>query len=170
MKMLRQTRSIAAGAIGLMLCSSAAMALETKPTLTLEIAQKMGAACEAKAKQEGWKMNIAVVNDGANLIYFEHMDGAYLGSIYIAQHKAMTSANFPFPTRAFGELAFGKDGKPGMVPGIADVPGIITFAGGLPIVTGNKVQIGGIGVSGGTSDQDEDCAKAGLAAAADELK
>jgi glc operon protein GlcG len=152
------------------LCSSAPMAMETKPTLTLDLAKKMAAACEAKAKQENWKMNIAVVNDGTNLVYFEHMDGAFLGSIYISQHKAMTSANFPFPTRTFGELAFGKEGKPGMVPGIADVPGIITFAGGLPIMTANKVQIGGIGVSGGTSDQDEECAKAGLNAAADDLK
>jgi glc operon protein GlcG len=130
----------------------------------------MAAACEAKAKQENWKMNIAVVNDGTNLVYFEHMDGAFLGSIYISQHKAMTSANFPFSTRTLGELAFGKEGKPGTVPGIADVPGIITFAGGLPIMTGNKLQIGGIGVSGGTSDQDEECAKAGLDATAEDLK
>jgi uncharacterized protein GlcG (DUF336 family) len=98
------------------------------------------------------------------------MDGAFKGSIYISQHKAMTSANFPFPTRALGEIAFGKDGKPGMVPGIADVPGIITFAGGLPIMVGGKSHIGGIGVSGGTADQDEECAKAGLEAAADDLK
>jgi glc operon protein GlcG len=98
------------------------------------------------------------------------MDDAFKGSIYISQHKAMTSANFPFPTRVFGELAFGKDGKPGMVPGIADVPGIITFAGGLPIMTASKAQIGGIGVSGGTSDQDEECAKAGLEAVAADLK
>lgn len=159
-----------AAVAGLILCSSAATAMETKPTLTLDLAKKMAAACEAKAKQENWKMNIAVVNDGTNLVFFEHMDGAFLGSIYISQHKAMTSANFPFPTRMFGELAFGKEGKPGMVPGIADVPGIITFAGGLPIMTGNKVQIGGIGVSGGTSDQDEECAKAGLDAVADDLK
>jgi len=155
---------------GLILCGSAATAMETKPTLTLDLAKKMAAGCEAKAKQENWKMNITVVDDGANLVYFEHMDGSFLGSIYISQHKAMTSANFPFPTRMFGELAFGKEGKPGMVPGIADVPGIITFAGGLPIMTANKVQIGGIGVSGGTADQDEECAKAGLDAAADDLK
>ena len=115
-------------------------------------------------------MNIAVVDDGANLVFFQHMDDAFKGSIYISQHKAMTSANFPFPTRVFGELAFGKDGKPGMVPGIADVPGIITFAGGLPIMTASKAQIGGIGVSGGTSDQDEECAKAGLEAVAADLK
>jgi glc operon protein GlcG len=162
--------STGAAIAGLLQNSSAAIAMETKPTITLDLARKMAEACEAKAKQENWKMNIAVVNDGANLVYFEHMDGAFLGSIYISQHKAMTSANFPFPTRTFGELAFGKEGKPGMVPGIADVPGIITFAGGLPIMTASKVQIGGIGVSGGTSDQDEECAKAGLSAVADDLK
>ena len=45
----------------------------------------MVAACEAKARQEGWKMNIAVVDDRANLVAFERMDGAYLGSVLIAQ-------------------------------------------------------------------------------------
>ena len=170
MTMFHRAGSAMAFAGGLLLCSSAAMALETKPVVTLDLAKKMVAGCEAKAKQEGWKMNIAVVSDGANLIAFEHMDGAFLGSIYISQHKAMTSANFPFPTRRFAELAFGKDGKPGMVPGIADVPGVIAFAGGLPIMTASKVQIGGIGVSGGTSDQDEQCSQAGLDAVQDELK
>jgi glc operon protein GlcG len=157
-------------ASGVVLCGSAALALETKPTLTLALAKKMAAGCEAKATQEKWAMNIAVVDDGANLVFFQHMDGAFKGSVYISQHKAMTSANFPFPTRLVGEIAFGKDGKPGMVPGLADVPGIIAFAGGLPIMTVNKVQIGGIGVSGGTADQDEECAKAGLDAVADDLK
>jgi uncharacterized protein GlcG (DUF336 family) len=98
------------------------------------------------------------------------MDGAYLGSVQVAQSKAMTSARFPFSTRQFGEIAFGKEGKPGMVPGIANFPGIVTFAGGLPIMTSSKAQIGGIGVSGGTSDQDEQCAQAGLDAIADDLK
>src|SRR5215471_19657155 len=97
-------------AAGFLLCGSTGMAIETKPTLTLDVAKKMAAACEAKAKQEKWLMNIAVVDDGANLVYFEQMDGAFKGSSYIAQHKAMTSANFPFPTRRFGELAFGTEG------------------------------------------------------------
>jgi glc operon protein GlcG len=150
--------------------SSAAMALEMKPTLGLDLAKRLVAGCEAKAKAEGWKMNIAVVDDGANLVAFERMDGAFLGSVAISQHKAMTSANFGAPTRFFAELAFGKEGKPGMVPGIADVPGVITFAGGLPILTASKARIGGIGVSGGTSDQDEMCAEAGLEAIAADLK
>lgn len=153
----------------LVTCCPAAMAMETKPTLGLDIAKKMVAGCEAKAKQEGWKMNIAVVDDGANLVAFERMDGAYLGSGQIAQHKAMTSAKFPSSTRQFSELAFGKDGKPGTVPGIADFPGIVTFAGGLPIMTANKVQVGGIGVSGGTADQDEQCAQAGIDAVKGDL-
>ncbi len=170
MQMIRRIQGAVALAASVVFCSSAALALEMKPTLTLDLAKKMVAGCEAKAKQESWKMNIAVVDDGANLVAFERMDGAFLGSVYISQHKAMTSANFPAPTRFFGELAFGKDGKPGMAPGIADVPGVITFAGGLPIMTAGKVQIGGIGVSGGTADQDEECAKAGLAAVDADLK
>jgi uncharacterized protein GlcG (DUF336 family) len=166
----KQIRSVlAVTAFGASVMGSAAMAVETKPVLTLDLAKKMAAGCEQKATQEKWAMNITVVDDGANLVFFQHMDGAFKGSIYISQHKAMTSANFPFPTRAMGEIAFGKDGKPGMVPGIADVPGIIAFAGGLPIMAG-KAQIGGIGVSGGTADQDEECAKAGLEAVAEALK
>jgi Haem-degrading len=65
--------------------------------LTLDLAKKMAAWLRSKAKQEGRKMNIAVVNDGANLVYFEHLDGSLLASIDIAQHEAMTSGNFPRP-------------------------------------------------------------------------
>jgi uncharacterized protein GlcG (DUF336 family) len=170
MKGFAQAGGVVAGVAVAMLLSSAGMAMETKPVLGLELAKKMTAGCEAKAKQQGWKMNIAVVDDGANLVSFARMDGAFLGSVQVAQSKAMTSAKFPFSTRMFGELAFGKEGKPGMVPGIANFPGIVTFAGGLPIMTGSKAQIGAIGVSGGTSDQDEQCAQAGLDAVADDLK
>ena len=169
METFRRVRNSLVLAACLVIGCPAAMAAETKPALSLDMAKKMVAACEAKARQEGWKMNIAVVDDGANLIAFERMDGAYLGRVQVAQHKAMTSANFPFSTRQFSELAFGKEGKPGVIPGIANFPGIVTFAGGLPIITANKAQIGGIGVSGGTSDQDEQCAQAGMDAVKGEL-
>jgi glc operon protein GlcG len=169
MKSIRLINCALAAASGAVVWGSAAMALESKPTLTLDLAKKMAAGCETKATQEKWKMNIAVVDDGGSLVFFEHQPGAFKGSVYISQQKAITSANFPFPTRAFGEIAFGKDGKPGMVPGIANVPGIITFAGGLPIMAGG-VQIGAIGVSGGTADQDEECSKAGLDAVSGDLK
>ena len=136
----------------------------------LAIAQKMADACEAKATQEGWKMNIAVVDSGADLVLFRRMDGAFLGSIDIAQMKARTSAMFPFPSRGLGEIAFGKDGEPGRAPGLAFVPGLAAFPGGLPIKTADGAHIGGIGVSGGTGDQDEECAQAALDAVADMLK
>jgi glc operon protein GlcG len=150
--------------------SPVARALEQAPVMTLDLARKMATGCEAKAKDMNWKMNISVVDSGANQIFFEKMDGAYLGSGDIALHKAQTSARFPFPTRGVQELAYGKDLKGGTVPGLALVPGIVAFAGGLPIMTEGKVHIGGIGVSGGTSDQDETCAQAGLDAVKDSLK
>jgi glc operon protein GlcG len=154
-------------AIGL---SHQASALDKMPVLSLDLAKKMAAGCEAKAKEMGWKMNIAVVDVGANEVFFERMDGAYLGSGDIARRKAETSAHFPFPTRGIEQLAYGKDLKGGPVPGLALVPGIVAFAGGLPVMTDDKVQIGAIGVSGGTADQDETCAQAGIDAVKDALK
>jgi glc operon protein GlcG len=150
--------------------SPLAIALDQTPTLSLDLAKKLAAACEAKSKEMNWKMNISVVDSGANEIFFEKMDGAYLGSRDIALHKAQTSARFPFPTRFVEQLAYGKDLKGGAVPGIAQVPGIIAFAGGLPIMTADNVHIGGIGVSGGTADQDETCAQAGIDSVKDVLK
>jgi glc operon protein GlcG len=147
-----------------------ALALDKAPVLSLDLARKIATGCEAKAKEMSWKMNISVVDGGANQIFFKKMDGAYLGSGDIALHKAQTSARFPFPTRGIEQLAYGKDLKGGIVPGLALVPGIIAFAGGLPIMTEDKVQIGAIGVSGGTADQDETCAQAGIDAAKDALK
>jgi glc operon protein GlcG len=150
--------------------SPVALALDTMPVISLDLAKKMAAGCEAKAKEMKWKMNISVVDSGANQIFFEKMDGAFLGSGEIALHKAQTSARFPFSTRFAEQLAYGKDLKGGTVPGFALTPGLIAFAGGLPIMTANKVQIGGIGVSGGSADQDETCAQAGIDAAQDDLK
>ena len=77
---------------------------------------------------------------------------------------------FPFPTRVMGNLAFGEKDKPPRVPGIAFIPGIVSFPGGLPIKTAGGHQIGSIGVSGATGDQDEMCAQAGIEAIADMLK
>jgi glc operon protein GlcG len=87
----------------------------------------------------------------------------------MARH-GQKSARFPFPTHGIEQLADGKDLKGGTVPGIAQVPGVTAFAGGLPILTEDRVHIGGIGVSGGSADQDETCAQAGIDAAKDALK
>jgi glc operon protein GlcG len=111
-----------------------------------------------------------VVDAGADLVLFQRMNGAFLGSVDIAQRKARSSAMFPFPTRGLSEIAFGKEGEPGRTPGLAFVPGLAAFPGGLPIKTANGAHIGAVGVSGGTGDQDEACAQAALDAVADQLK
>jgi glc operon protein GlcG len=159
--MKRQTMIAAAVMLGL--ASASASAQEKKTVLNLETAKKMAAACEAKAKAEGWKMNIAIVDAGGNMKYFLRQDDAFLGSVKIAQLKANTSSSFPFSTKQIGEIAKN-------VPGIAFVPGIVTFEGGLPIKTGGGEAIGAIGVSGGTAEQDGICAQAGLDAVAGDLK
>ena len=92
-----------------------------------------------------------------------------MGSILVATMKATTSSSFPFSSRLLGELAYGKDGTPGRVPGIAEIPGHAAFPGGLPIITKNGAHIGSVGVSGASGDEDEQCAQAGLDAIADKL-
>lgn len=152
------------------LAHPSAFALDKAPVLSLEAARKIVVGCEAKSKEMGWKMNIAVVDSGANLIIFERMNGAFLGSGDIARRKAETSAKFPFPSRVVEELSYGKDRKGNAeLPGFALVPGLVAFASGLPIMVGG-IQVGGIGVSGGSQDEDELCAKAGLDSAKDMLQ
>lgn len=144
--------------------AGSAAALEMRPVLTLAVAKKMAAACEARAVQEGWKLNIAIMDAGGNLKYFQRTDDAFLKSIDIAILKAETSAGFPFSTKQVEEIAKTR------VPGIAYVPGIATFEGGLPIMTAGGVHIGSIGVSGARADQDGVCAQAALDAVANDLK
>lgn len=149
------------------LLSTPVIALESKPVLSLSMAQKMADACEAKAQKEGWrKVNIAIYDDGGNLKLFRRQDGAYMHSIQVSQLKGRTSAGIPRSTRALGEINYSNADKP---YGIDAVPGFVVFPGGLPILTKSGVQLGGIGVSGATGDQDEECAQAGIDAIADQL-
>jgi uncharacterized protein GlcG (DUF336 family) len=138
--------------------------------MTLDMAKKMADACEAAQAEQGWpKLNIAVVDRGADLVLFRRQDDAFLGSIKIAIEKAQSAASIPFPTRTIAELVYGKDGQPGPLPGLAHSD-VVAFAGGLPIRNASGALVGAIGVSGATSDQDEDCAKAAVAAIADQLE
>ena len=153
-----------------LLIGGVANAMESKAVLTLEMAKKMAAACESLQGDQGFRpVNIAIMDDGGNLKLFRRQEKAFLGSITVATMKAATSANFPFSSRAFGEIAFGKDGQPGRVPGIAEIPGLAAFPGGLPVVTKSGQHIGSIGVSGASGDEDEQCAQAGIDAIADML-
>ncbi|HEX7810369.1 MAG TPA: heme-binding protein [Burkholderiales bacterium] len=160
--MMKTLISMTAASV-LLAAAGTAAAVEQRPFLTLEVAKKMAAACEAKAKEQGWKMNIAIVDTGGNLKYFLRQDDSFLKSIEIAQMKAGTSAGFPFSTKQIADIAT-------KIPGIAFVPGIATFEGGLPILTADGKHVGAIGVSGASAEQDGVCAQAGLDAVKGDLK
>ena len=128
--------------------------------ITLEQAEKMVAAAHKKALELDVKMNIAVVDAGANLKAFARMDNAWLGSIDISIKKAKTARFFDFPTGVIGSLSQPR----GSLYNIEHSNGgLITFPGGLPIKIG-EIVIGGIGVSGSTVENDHAVAEAGLAA------
>ena len=147
------------------------IALENKPVIDLALAKKLADACEAKKATTDWRpLNIAIVDAGADLILFRRQDGAFLGSVDIAINKAVSAVMIPYPTRVIGDLAYGKDGNPGRVPGISTVDFLVPFAGGLPIRTESGHLIGAIGISGASSDQDEECAQAAIDAVQDYLK
>ena len=148
------------------------MAFSTKPgdggtasqsahTITLSAGQAILEAARAKATEIDVPMNIAVVDEGGNLVAFVRMDGAWLGSIDIAQNKAYTARAFNMATRDLAPLA-----QPGgSLYGIeaSNHGRLIVFAGGIPLVSGSRT-VGAVGVSGGAVEQDQAVAEAGAAA------
>lgn len=124
-------------------------------SVTLENAKKAAAPAIAEAEKNHWNVAVAVVDISGNLVYYEKMDNTQLGSATIAVDKARTAALFKRPTKAFQDAA--------ETPGGARVVGmhnVIAVEGGIPLVMDGKI-VGAIGVSGATSAQDAQCAKAG---------
>ncbi len=129
--------------------------------MKLADARRIIEAAEKKAAEIGQPMNIAIADEGGNLVAHVRMDGAWLGSIDISIKKAYTSRAFDITTKDLathsqsGGQFFGihasNDGK------------IMIFAGGIPLKSEGKV-VGAIGVSGGSGDQDHAVAEAGAAA------
>jgi glc operon protein GlcG len=127
----------------------------TMKYITLEDAKKAMAAAEAEAHKNNWTVCIAIVDAGANLILFEKMDDTQLGSVKVAVGKAQTAVNFKRPTKALEDLIAG-----GRQVFLA-VEGITPLQGGLPVMADGKL-IGAVGVSGVTSQQDEQVAQAAV--------
>ncbi|BAM02269.1 hypothetical protein PSMK_01100 [Phycisphaera mikurensis NBRC 102666] len=130
-------------------------------TLDLATAYVAVKAAIEKCEQMGVKMNIAVVDAGANLVAFARMDGAWLGSTDIAVRKAKTARFFDMPTGDIGELS--QPGGP-LYEIESSNGGLITFPGGVPIRNADGAVIGAIGVSGSTVEDDHEVAMAGLGA------
>jgi glc operon protein GlcG len=127
------------------------------PPISLDRAQAVIRAAVAEAKKRNWKMNVAVVDSGGNLVAFQRMDGAMLASIQIAEHKARAAATFRRETKVF------EDGVQLMrLNYLLAFDGIIASRGGIPLIDQGMI-IGAIGCSGGTDSQDEVVSKAGAA-------
>lgn len=137
--------------------------LRQQVRLTLEGARKAIAGAEAKAAKEGWKMNIAAVDDGGHLIAFERMDGARPASVATATTKAVTAATFRQPTGPLGVAGSTPDVLLNISFQNASGGKLTTLPGGVPIIVDGQV-IGALGVGGGTGEQDAEVAKAGVAA------
>ena len=132
--------------------------LYQKYAITQSLALKILEAITNKAEELEIKINAAVVDEGANLKAFIRMDEAALLSSEIAQNKAYTAAAFGKPTHEWYPMI--KD-EPALLTGIVHTNKLVVFGGGIPL-TVNGIIAGGIGVSGGTSEEDVLCAQAGL--------
>ena len=125
--------------------------------ISLENAKKAAAPALAEAAKNNWKVAVAIVGPAGTLIYYEKMDNTQLGSAEVAIDKARTAALFKRPTKAFQDaLAAGGEGLR-----ILTLKGVVAAEGGIPLVMDGKI-VGAIGVSGATSAQDAQCAKAGV--------
>jgi len=127
--------------------------------LTLAGAKTVLAGAEAKAREIGVDMDIAVVDDGGNLLAFSRMDRAKITSIDIAINKAFTASCARKPTSDYAEIA--GPGKPAFGIHVSNQGRFMIFGGGLPILVNGQV-VGGVGCSSGSVEQDTACAQAGI--------
>ena len=128
--------------------------------MNLALARKVIAAAERKAEEIKQPMNIAVVDEGGNLVAHVRMDGAWIGSIDISINKAFTSRAFDIATKDLAEHS--QSGGQFFGIHVSNRGRIMIFAGGIPLRQDGKV-IGAVGVSGGSGEQDHAVAEAGAA-------
>ena len=125
--------------------------------ITLEQAKKVMAGAEAEATKNNWNVVITIVDSGGNVVMLQRLDGAQFGSIDVARDKAHTAVAFRRPTKVFQDLV----SQGGANLRLLNLKGASLLEGGIPIVVDGKL-VGGIGVSGVTSAQDAQIARAGL--------
>ena len=128
--------------------------MKTRPVLTLEDCLKIHAAAEAEARKNGWNVAIAILDDGGHLLHFARMDGATPANATIALEKGRTAAISRRSSARWQEIVKSRTE-------MLKMPGILPVQGGLPIIA-DKVCVGGVGVSGVQSHEDEVIAQAGI--------
>lgn len=149
-------RSVTRLFAGILMLSASVFAAQpaTRQVLTLEIAKQVAAAAAAEAAANKWTVVIAVVDEGGHLMYLERTDETQIGSIVVAQEKARTAVAFKRPTKAFEDAVAGGRNV------ILSLPSALAVEGGIPLTLNGRVA-GAIGVSGVTSQQDGQVARAG---------
>jgi len=131
--------------------------MTTKPILTLEDAKRIAAVAEVEAQKNGWKVVVAVVDDGGHLLYLQRSHETQWGSVETAIMKANAAVAFQRPTKTSEDAVLS-----GRLIHLA-LPGVIPAEGGVPLVR-DDIVIGGLGISGVRSVQDGQIAAAGLIA------
>src|SRR5438477_10728426 len=129
--------------------------------VTLNDARRVIAAAEKKAQDIGQPMNIAVVDEGGNLVAHVRMDRAWIGSVDISINKAWTARAFDIATKDLAAQSQSGDQFFGIH--VSNGGRVMIFAGGVPLRRAGKV-VGGVGVSGGSGEQDHAVAEAGAKA------
>jgi len=149
-------------ALGAALLFTAASASAQAPPpygapITLEQAKKVMAGAEAEAKKNNWAVAIAILDSGGQLVMLHRLDGVQWGSVDVAKDKGRSAVAFRRPTKAFQDLI----AQGGANLRLLNLSGASMLEGGIPIVVDGKL-IGGIGVSGVTSQQDAQTGQAGI--------
>ena len=159
--MFRRSKLICLPALIVALWASSASAQAPPPPygapIGLEAAKKAAAAAAAAARKNNWTMAVAVTDAAGDLVYFEKMDGLQTGSVAVAQGKARSAAIFKRPTKVWQDIVSG--GGAGLR--ILGLEGGVPIEGGIPLVMDGKI-VGAIGLSGGSAQQDNQCATAGV--------
>jgi glc operon protein GlcG len=139
--------------------AAAASAQDRRPDygspVNISAAKEIAARAVAECQKNSWNVAVAIVDNHGFLLYFERMENTQTASVEVAIGKARAAATYRRSTRVFMDTI--NKGS----PATATLPGVVALPGGVPIMVDGKVT-GAVGVSGVTSDQDEQCAKAGL--------
>ena len=161
---MRMTRflSLVLGPLVLFAAASASAQAPPPPPaygtpIALEQAKKVMAGAEAEAKKNNWPVVIAILDSGGQVVMVQRLDNAQWGSVEVAKDKARSAVAFRRPTKVFQDAI----GQGGLNLRLLQLNGASVLEGGIPIIVGDKV-VGGIGVSGVTSQQDAQIGQAGV--------